>query len=122
MLKLSDEVRTSSSSSILEIIETVELSLAGNDEENMQSSLRALDSLARTMAPGEESAFAELIPTLLPLIHNKSCNESAMDALSAIWYVPYVRCGYDGTNWSKVQNLVHVLFQTSRWSSESVQS
>jgi len=122
VLKLSDEVRTSSSSSVLEILETVELSLTGNDEENMQSGLKALDSLARTMAPGEENAFAELIPTLLPLIHNKSCNESAMDALSAIWYVPCVGCGYDGTNRSKAQNLVHVSFQISRWSSGSVQS
>lgn len=100
----------------------MELSLIGDDEENMQSSLRALDSLARTMVPGEENAFAELISTLLPLIHNKSCNESAMDALSAIWYVPCVRCGYNGTNRSKAQNLVRVLFQISRWSSGSVQS
>jgi len=98
VLKLSDEVRTSSSSSILNILETVELCPTGNDEENVQSGLKTLDSLAWTMVPGEENAFAELIPTLLPLIHSKSCNEDAMDALSTIWYVPCVRCGGDGTN------------------------
>jgi U3 small nucleolar RNA-associated protein 10 len=98
VLKLSDEVRTSSSSSILKILETVEFCLTGNDEENVQSGLKVLDSLARTMAPGEENAFAELIPTLLPLVHNKSCNENAMDALSAIWYVSHVSRGDGGTN------------------------
>lgn len=97
MLKLSDEVRISSSLSILKILETVGLCLTGNDE-SVQSGLKTLDSLARRMAPGEENAFAELIPTLLPLIHSKSCNEDAMDALSAIWYVPSVRCGDNGTN------------------------
>ena len=88
MLRLSDEVRASSSSSILKVLETVNLCLIGNDEENVQSGLKALGPLARTMAPGEENAFAELILTILPLIHNKSYNENAMDALSAIWYVP----------------------------------
>ena len=98
MIKLSDEVRTSSSSSVLKVLETVELCLTGNDEENVQSSLKALDSLARTMAPGEENPFAELTPTLLPLIHNKSSNENAMDALNAIWYAPCVRRCDNGTD------------------------
>jgi len=53
----------------------------------VQSGLKALDSLARTMAPGKRMPFAEFIPTVLPLIHNNSCNENAMDALGAIWYV-----------------------------------
>ena len=87
MPKLSDEVRGSSPSSVLKILETVELCLTGNDDENVRSGLKALDSLARTMAPGEENALAELIPVILPLIHNKSHNENAMDALSAIWYI-----------------------------------
>lgn len=69
------------------ILETFKLCLVGDDGENVQSGLKALDSLARTMAPGEENAFAELITTVLPLIHNKPYNENAMDALSAIWYV-----------------------------------
>lgn len=43
------------------------------------------------MAPGEENVFAELILNILPLIHNKSYNESAVDALSAIWYVACVK-------------------------------
>lgn len=85
--KLSDKVRSSSSSSVLKTLKTVKLCLTGDDEENVRSSLKALDSLARTIAPGEENAFAELIPAVLPLIHNKSCNENAMDALGAIWYV-----------------------------------
>jgi len=69
------------------ILETVKLCLTGDDGENVQSGLKALDSLARTMAPGEENAFAELIPAILPLIHNKPYNEDALDALSAIWCV-----------------------------------
>jgi len=85
--KLSDEVRISSSSSVLRILETIQSCLAA-DEENAQYGLKALDSLARTSAPGEENAFAELIPTVLPLIHGESHGENAMDALSAIWYVP----------------------------------
>ena len=87
MPKLLDEVRTSSSSSVLRILEAVNSCLAGNDEENVQSDLKALNSLARTMAIGEENAFAELIPTLLPLIHQKSYDENAADALGAIWCV-----------------------------------
>lgn len=86
-LKLSDEVRNSSSSSVLKTLETVKLCLTGNDEVNTQSSLKALDSLARTMAPGEENTFAELIPTILPLIHDQSYTENAVGALSTIWYV-----------------------------------
>ena len=93
MLKLSDEVRNTSSPSVSKILETVELCLTGNDEDNVRSGLKALDSLARTMAPGEENDFAELIPTVLPLIHNKSYNDNAMDALGAIWYVPCVEIG-----------------------------
>ena len=96
MLKLSDEVRNSSSASVSKILETVELCLVGNDEENVRSGLKALTSLACTMAPGEENSFAGMISTILPLIHNKSYNDNAMDALSAIWYVPCVEagCGY----------------------------
>lgn len=92
MLKLSEEVRNSSSSSVSKILETVELCL--NDEENVQSGLKALNSLACTMAPGEENDLAEMISTILPLIHNKSYNDNAMDALSAIWYVPCVEAGF----------------------------
>lgn len=61
--------------------------LAGNDEESVQSGLKALNSLARTMAPGEENAFAELIPTLLPLVHHELYDENAADALSTVWCV-----------------------------------
>lgn len=86
VLKLSDEVRKSSSSSVIRTIETVKLCLAGNDEENTQPGLKALDSLAHTMVPGEESALVELVPTILPLIHNRSYNENAMGTLSTIWY------------------------------------
>ena len=88
MLKLSDEVRNSSSPSVSKILETVKLCLIGNDEKNAQSGLKVLESLARTMAPGEENAFTALIPGVLPLIHNKQYNENAIDALSAVWYVP----------------------------------
>lgn len=112
MPKLSDEVRGSSSSSVSKILETVKLCLIGNGEENVQSGLKVLDSLARTMAPGEENTFTELIPNVLPLIHNKSLDETAMDALSTIWCVPPVETG-NSINWSKAQNLVHGLFQTS---------
>lgn len=87
-LKLSEEVRNSSSSPVLRTLETVKLCLAGNDEGNTQSGLKALESLARTIAPGEENAFAELIPTILPLISNRSHGENAMGALSTIWYAP----------------------------------
>ena len=90
VIKLSDEVRNSSSSSVSKILETLKLCLIGNDEGNVRSGLKALDSLARTMAPGEENVFAELIPIVLSLIHNKSYNENAVDALSAIRYVTYV--------------------------------
>ena len=85
--KLSDEVRISSSSPVLKILKTVKSCMAEDDEESVQSSLKALLALACTMSPGEENTFTELIPTVLPLIHRKPCNESAMDALSAIWYV-----------------------------------
>jgi hypothetical protein len=74
--KISDEVRNTTKSCLI-----------GDDEEYVQSGLKAFGALARTMVPGEENAFTELIPTVLPLIHSNSCNESAMDALSAIWYV-----------------------------------
>lgn len=67
----------------------VKLCMIGKNEENVRSGLKALDSLARTMAPGEENVFAGLVLTILPLIHNKAYNENAIDALSAIWYVPY---------------------------------
>ena len=93
MLKLSDEVRNYSSSSVSKILDTVELCLSGNDEENVRSGLKALNSLARTMAPGEENDFAELIPAILPLIHNKSYDDDAMDALRAIWCVQCVEMG-----------------------------
>lgn len=63
------------------------LCLAGNDDENVQSGLKALNSLACTMAPGEENTFAELIPALLPLIHHELYDENAADALSTIWCV-----------------------------------
>lgn len=86
-LKMSDEVRNSSSSPVLRTLDTLKLCLTGNYEENTQSGLKALDSLARTMVPGEENAFAELIPTILPLIHNRSYSENAMGALGTIWYV-----------------------------------
>lgn len=88
-LKLSDEVRNSSSLPVLRTLETIKLSLTGSDEENTQSSLKALESLARTMVPGEENSFAELIPTTLPLIHNPLYNENAMGVLSTIWYVSH---------------------------------
>ena len=93
MLKLSDEVRNSSSSSVLKILQTVESCLTGSDENNARSGLKTLNSLARTMGPGEENDFAELIPAVLPLVHNKSYNDDAVDALSAIWYVPCVEMG-----------------------------
>ena len=93
MLKLSDEVRNSSSPSVSKILETVELCLTGNDEENVRSGLKALNSLACTMAPGEENDFVELIPNILRLIHNKLYDDNAMDALSAIWYVQCAEIG-----------------------------
>lgn len=101
MPKLSDEVRSASSSSVFEILETIKACLTGS-EENLQTGLKALDSLARTLAPGEENAFAELIPTILPLVHSKSYNEDAMDALSAIWCVLCVGCGDNDADCSKV--------------------
>lgn len=85
-MRLSDEVRSSSSSSVLRTLETIKSCLTGSDEEAAKSGLKAVDSLARTMVPGEENAFAALIPAILPLIHNRSYNENAMDALSTIWY------------------------------------
>jgi U3 small nucleolar RNA-associated protein 10 len=85
--KLSDEVRNSSSPPVLKILNTTKSCLIGDDEEYVQSGLKTFGALACTMVPGEENTFTELIPTVLPLIHNNSCNESAMDALSAIWYV-----------------------------------
>ena len=92
-MKLSEEVRNSSSPSVLKILETVKSCLTGNDEENVWSGLKALNSLAYTMVPGEENDFAELIPTILRLIHNQSYDDKAMDALNAIWYVRCVEIG-----------------------------
>ena len=57
VLKLSDEVRDSSFSSISRILETLKLYLIGNDEENVWSGFKALDSLACTMAPGENECL-----------------------------------------------------------------
>lgn len=71
----------------MRVLEALNLYLAGNDRENVQSGLKALNSLARTMALGEENAFVELIPTLLPLMRQKSYDEDAADALGAIWCV-----------------------------------
>jgi len=93
VLKLSDEVRNSSSPSVSKILEAIELYLTGNGGENVRSGLKALNSLACTMAPGEENDFAELVPTVLRLIHNRSYDDNAMDALSAIWYVQCVKIG-----------------------------
>lgn len=128
MLRLSDETRTSSSSSVLKILETVKLCLTGNSGENVQPGLKALDSLASTIVPGEENAFAELIPTLLPLIH-KSCNENAMDALSAIWYMSHIRCSDDSTNPLKstklgprvIPNLKAIILECTRLVGSEVQ-
>lgn len=86
-LRLSDEVRNSSSPPVLRTLETIKSCLVGNDEEAVQSGLKAIDSLARTMVPGEENAFAVLVPDILPHIHHRSNNENATDALSTIWYV-----------------------------------
>ena len=105
VLKLSDEVRDSSFSSISKILETLKLYLIGNDEENVWSGLKALDSLARTMAPEEVNALILAKALGRKCLWNELFQTLACESVAIIAGIspPYNQCEMSFRSGNKVE-------------------